>query len=436
MTTLFTLSLKASLILMLLYPVFCLMVHRCRSFQFNRMCMLAGIAIVILAPIVLPMLPGRTELPIEDIGLPSVAIEASAQPDVQWSGRQSVEVMIASAICLYWLGILMLLIREAIAYIRLACIIRKSRRASKEGYIMCTHGDQRLAPFSWGRYIVLADDEIEPAIIAHEKAHTAQRHWIDVAIADLFCIFLWYNPFSWMLRNLIKLNHEYDADAKVIASDIDILSYQRLLIAKAAGKCTLPIANNFAMSKRDFRKRVLSLSHPQSPKKMRWIVLLAIPAVAIAAYANATPFSTSIFDSFSAFRFGHVISYGSNANHIAEETASASPAEMPVIKMTAATIVTERIPSPLTDPEPLLKKFKVSIDAADKDLLPDMIVARIEADEDGNIVHVTTDHDANPAVRVAVDRATNGLRFEVVEENGKKISIHFAIPIKKSQLPY
>ena len=85
-----------------------------------------------------------------------------------------------------------------------------------------------------------------------KKAHTFKKHWIDVAIADFFCIFMWYNPFAWMLKNLIKLNHEYEADAKVIDSNIDVLSYQRLLIAKAVGHRTLHIANNFAMSKRIF----------------------------------------------------------------------------------------------------------------------------------------------------------------------------------------
>lgn len=51
MNAIFSLSLSASLLVVMLYPVFHIMVNRCRSFRFNRLLMLSGIGIIILAPI-------------------------------------------------------------------------------------------------------------------------------------------------------------------------------------------------------------------------------------------------------------------------------------------------------------------------------------------------------------------------------------------------
>ena len=89
----------------------------------------------------------------------------------------------------------------------------------------------------------------------------------------------------------------------------------------------------------------------------------------------------------------------------------------------------------MIDPNPLLKQFEMSMELADKDLIPDKILVRIQADEEGNIVSATTDHDDNPEVRVAVERATNQIAFEVVKDGDRKVSTRFALPIRKVSLP-
>jgi len=329
---------------------------------------------------------------------------------------------------LYWVGIFALVVRQIIAYIHLWRIIYKSEKQQMDGFVLCRHDSKRIAPFSWGRFIVMPGMENDQSILVHEKAHTFKKHWIDVSIADFFCIFMWYNPFIWMLKKLIKLNHEYEADAEVIGSNVDILSYQRLLIAKAAGNRTVHIANNFAMSKRDFRRRVLTMNQSKSSKGTKWIAAAILPALAIAAYADTTPWSVSIHDAISNYKF---LSAVQPISEITEEpsTEKVSHKELP------ATLMTKRLPSPLTNPEPLLKQFEMSLELADKNLIPDKILVRIQADEDGNIVSATSDCDDNPEVRVAIDRATNQVAFEIVKDGDRKVSTRFAIPIRKESLP-
>lgn len=430
MNTIFSLSLSASLLIVMLYPVFYIVVNRCGSFRFNRALLISGIALTVLTPIVLAFNPVHATLnsyPTTSAltaRLPGLTV--ADQPETGESHFGFLPWISGT----YWAGILVLAVRQIVSYIRLRRIIAASEKQQMEGYVICRHEIAGIAPFSWGRYIVLPKDENELSVLIHEKAHTVRRHWIDITVADLLCIFLWYNPFVWMLKNLIKLNHEYEADAEVIGSDIDILSYQRLLIARATGTHTLHIANNFALSRKDFRRRVLIMNRSKSPKGIKWFAVAMLPALAMSAYADTTPWSVAVHNAISSYKFTSTAASDTEIETGTEYADEKSiPEELPV------TLITKRIPSPLTDPEPLLKQFEMSMELADKDLIPDKILVRIQADEEGNIVSATSDHDDNPEVRVAIDRATNQLAFEVVRDGGRKISTRFALPIRKESLP-
>lgn len=430
MNTIFSFSLSSSLMVMMLYPVFHVLVNRCRSFRFNRLMMLLGIALIIVGPIALAYEPIPELIP-SDSAITTIPVKTleimstdAAQPTEEISHFEILPWILG----IYWVGIFILVVRQILSYIHLWRIISKSEKQKMKNYVLCRYDGKNIAPFSWGQFIVLPINENEQSILIHEAAHTFKKHWIDIAIADLFCIFIWYNPFAWMLRTQIKLNHEYEADAEVIGRDIDVLSYQRLLIAKAVGNRTLHLANNFAMSKKDFRRRVLTMSQSKSSKGIKWIAAALLPALAMATYADATPWSMSVHDTISNYKF---ISAAPPDSEIVEEflVEKESPEEL------HATLITKRIPSPLTDPNPLLKQFEMSMELADKDLIPDKILVRIEADENGHIVSATTDHDDNPEVRVAVDRATNQIVFDVVKDGGRKIGTRFALPIRKASLP-
>jgi len=392
--------------------------------------MLFGIAIVVFVPIALAYEPHNDAIP------SNTAIQTNA---IQSLGFTSSDIIQPTAemlnfdflpwiLGLYRVGIFVLVIWQIIAYIHLWRIISKSEKLQMDGFVLCRHDSKSIAPFSWGKFIVIPNNENEPSILIHEQAHTFKKHWIDMVIADFICIFLWYNPFAWMLKKLIKLNHEYEADAEVIGSNVDILSYQRLLIAKAVGNRTLHIANNFAMSKRDFRKRVLTMNQSKSSKGIKWIAAAILPALAMAAYADTTSWSVAIHDAISNYKFP-------SASQPISEIVEEPLAEKVPHKELPATLITKRLPSPLTNPEPLLKQFEMSLELADKDLIPDKVLVNIQVDEDGNIVSATSDYDDNPEVRVAIDRATNQVAFEVVKDGDRKVSTRFAIPIRKESLP-
>src|SRR5690606_16924572 len=51
---------------------------------------------------------------------------------------------------------------------------------------------------------------------AHEEAHARQKHSLDVLFIELLQIIFWVNPFFLLLKNSIKLNHEFLADRAVL----------------------------------------------------------------------------------------------------------------------------------------------------------------------------------------------------------------------------
>ncbi len=390
--------------------------------------MLAGLVIVGLIPIALTYKPfpndilSNTDIQTYPIQTPELNVSEMTQPSLTISHFEILPLILG----LYWIGIVVLIVRQIISYLYLWRIIFKAEKQQIEDCVVCRHDKNNIAPFSWGNFIVLPSNENEPAILLHEKAHTVKKHWIDIVIADFFCIFLWYNPFGWKLKNLIKLNHEYEADAEVINTHIDILIYQKLLILKAIGNRTLHIANNFAISKKNFRRRVLKMNQSQSSKGIKWLSVALLPGIALAAYADAAPWPKKLHDTISNYQFIVQIPPTENTTN--------SLVEEPFLKEYPATLILMRLPSPLTDPQPLLNQFELSFDLADKDLLPDKLMVTINVDEEGNIVSAKSNYDDNPEVKTAIDRVTNQVCFEIVKNGDKKVETRFVLPIRKEIL--
>ena len=308
MGALLSYSLAASVMILVLYPILHLIVNRNTSFRFNRGAIICGLAASLLLPLlfdadvkVFPEAGGNLLHGVE-VGLQPVAATSGSGADASAGAFAWVPV----ALAVYLFGVLVLLCREIISYIRLFSIIAGSERTKNEGIVICRINDERTAPFSWGNFILLHDcsaaDE-SGSVYLHEKAHTDRRHWIDVLFADLFCILLWYNPFAWMTRQLMKLNHEFEADEAVINSGIETYDYQRLLVVKAMGNRSIPVANSFAADKRSFRKRVLIMSKKRSSRKTMLIALCAIPAVALAGAALSMPVPSRFLSDISGYSF-------------------------------------------------------------------------------------------------------------------------------------
>ncbi|MBD5329975.1 MAG: hypothetical protein HDS03_08900 [Bacteroides sp.] len=259
----------------------------------------------------------------------------------------------------------------------------------------------------------------------HERAHADKRHWIDVLFADLFCIILWYNPFAWKTRQLLRLNHEFEADAAVIRSGIDIYDYQRILITKAMGMREIPLSNNFAADKRSFRKRVLVMSRKTSSRKPLMIAIFAIPAIILSGVLVSIPAYMKFLSFISDYSINKEIL--TLIDH-KQMPSIAKVTDIKIEKSGEDTDLFTIIPNPIEDQTALAEIIRHSLETIES-AKETKVNIEIVVDEDGNINDVLTRPD-DALIAIVVKQNLKGVKFEQILDNGRPIKTHFNIPIQ------
>lgn len=207
-------------------------------------------------------------------------------------------------------GILIMTVRLAIQLISLRRLIRKAALISDEK-VKLYQVNSRIIPFAFGRSVFInrhlhEAKDIEE-IIRHEFVHIRQKHSIDIIWAELLCVFNWYNPFVWWIRNSVKQNLEYLADDKVLQDGIDKKQYQYLLL-KVLGDHRFAVASPFNFS--SLKKRIAMMNKIKSTgiHLLKFLFIAPLMAVMIMAFrkdhivlANKAILSVSgiAFDGFS-----------------------------------------------------------------------------------------------------------------------------------------
>ena len=95
---------------------------------------------------------------------------------------------------------------------------------------------QPIPPHTFFSYIFLnkrqyEDRTIPKEVLLHEETHAKQKHSLDVLLIELAQVVLWFNPLIYLLKNSIKLNHEFLADQAVVHSSEDHTQYQNTLLS-------------------------------------------------------------------------------------------------------------------------------------------------------------------------------------------------------------
>ncbi|MCM1150727.1 MAG: TonB-dependent receptor plug domain-containing protein [Alistipes sp.] len=283
MFDLFLYSLKAGACLAVFYLFFKWLLSRETLHRFNRIVVLAGMVLAFLLPLcvvtVYRELPSLPEVRIaEPADLPLVSETAS--PAFDWE-RLLGGLFVAGAVAmLAWTG------RSFVGMFR---VIRSGRRERLDGGAVLVRVPQAVTPFSWGRYIVVSEEDLATAgreIVLHEQAHLRLHHSVDLLLTDLAGCFQWFNPAMWLLRRELRAIHEYEADRAVIASGVEARDYQLLLIRKAVGGRWYSVANSFNHSK--LKNRITMMLRKESSRwaGVKALFVLPLSAVAVGAFAR------------------------------------------------------------------------------------------------------------------------------------------------------
>ncbi len=317
--------------------------------------------------------------------------------------------------------------------IRIFCIIATGKKHKFDRYTLVLVDRHYLAPFSWGNYIVMSDNEDEEAarmILCHERAHIECFHFADLLLAQIVCILLWYNPAAWLMLSELKSVHEYQADSHVLASGVNCRQYQLLLIKKAVGVRFPSLANSLNHSK--LKKRITMMYNQKTSPVRRTRALAIVPAVALTLVLVNIPSVSNAFERTAAVGlYTPAAEIDSKVTKTLLAVQAATPDETDGAS-------DEQNPDKLPQFEGgelmLMNYLMYNVkypEEAQKAGAEGKVVVKFTVKSDGNIADVSVQKPIHPALDAEAIRVVESMksRWQAGEKDGKKVNCTFALPI-------
>ena len=283
--------LKSSVCLVLFYLFFRLLLSKETFHRFNRMALLGVLFFSLLIPCIEVTTRHQVEVQQAMLSIEQLLLmaELEATPVEAGAVQETVASWIQIVLLVYLAGILFLACRSIYSLISLFRLIHSGKQEKLEKGVTLVVHHHEIAPFSWMKYIVISQKDLEEngrEILIHEMAHIHHRHSIDLLLADICIFFQWFNPGAWLLKQELQNIHEYEADEIVINEGINAKEYQLLLIKKAVGTRLYSMANSFNHSK--LKKRItMMLKEKSNPwARLKYLYVLPLAAIAVTAFAR------------------------------------------------------------------------------------------------------------------------------------------------------
>lgn len=269
MTALAEYLLKANLCLAGFYALYYLLLRRHTFFGLNR----AYLLVALVASFILPLI-SLPEPVVETVSLPIISFPvavAATQP----TGPTLENGLLAA----YGAGAALFLSLLIISLWRLRQLIRSGQATPQTGHTLVLLDDERVAPFSFFRYLVLNrtdfDQHADP-IVRHELAHIRQGHSVDVLLAELVKVVCWPNPVAWLYKRSLQQVHEYLADQQAT----DKAQYARFLFDYAFEGTPSPVTNSF-FTPALLTQRIRMLYQSRNTGRVLWKYALVLPLLAV-----------------------------------------------------------------------------------------------------------------------------------------------------------
>lgn len=263
--------LEANLYLTLFFGFYRLLLHRETFYTLNRYFLITATFLSFLLPALqMSYLDGIFDSGVKESGTYSItSIPANTASGTFLETRQLLTAV-------YLLVFTIMLAKILISLYQLLSIVINAKR-QKKGKILYVELQVPGAAFSFFNllFIYPGTKDME-TILEHEMVHIQQKHSLDVFFFELVRMFSWFNPISWLIRNDIRLLHEYIADDLTTNSVIQKHEYALLLIRNSLGNLPIPLTNqifNYSILK----MRINMLNKKRSAGWARLRILCAIP---------------------------------------------------------------------------------------------------------------------------------------------------------------
>lgn len=399
-------QIKVGLCLIAFYLLWKLLLSRETFHRFNRVALMAVMALALVLPWVRLSLDAAAPVAkqmvvLEDlIATPNGAV-AVEQASSSWS-------IIGIATVLYFVGMAMVAIWLVHSQITLHRLMKQGSRQSLPGGITLHVVPGDIAPFSYFKHIVISEQDYRDnprEILIHEQTHIGLGHSWDVLFIGLVTLFQWWNPAAWLIGRELRQVHEYEADEAVLNQGINAKQYQLLLIRKSVGNQLFSMANNFNYQSLKKRIRMMTMNKSSRWKLLR--ALAAVPVIALALMAFANPKTD------------------------AAVTASVSQADAPQSQKIYESV--EQMPEFPGGQAAMMEYLMTQVQYpanAYKNNIQGRVVVQFVIDENGQVGEVkvarSVDEELDAeAVRVVKDMP----KFEPGRINGKAVSVWYTLPI-------
>lgn len=298
MNSLLLYLLESSVLLAVLYGLYLLLLRKETFFSFNRFFLIAILVFSVLFPLlnfdVSGPGSGTINEQISELGKARNSYYTTVE---NWSDQGAVSsanrpwwqfwvedwntanVIMASAVCVYVLGLFFLLLRHTSVYLKIYRLKKQLSFTNLSG-LSVAKIPSHMAPFSFLNTVFMPDhieDKSEfDQILAHEKTHIRQRHSIDLIFVQLAAAFFWFNPVVWLLIKSLKQTHEYIADKNMLRQGFSLVEYQSLLLRQLISNNSYGLVHNFNLS--FIKKRITMMSIRESgwAGKLKAVVALSI----------------------------------------------------------------------------------------------------------------------------------------------------------------
>lgn len=427
---------KSAVCLALLYLFFCILLSRETFHKLNRFALLS----LIVLSFAIPSITVKQSKPMY-IQQSLINMENDIQSVTLPQQEESKPLDSAHALLLiYFLGILLISARDITSFVQLKSAIRRGERKELPDGIHLILSNDEIAPFSWMRYIVLSKkdyDNDSRLILMHEMAHIRMHHSWDLLLTDLCILLQWFNPAAWLLRRNLQSIHEYEADEAVLEEGVDAKQYQLLLIKKAVGTRLYSMANSFNHSSL-INRITMMLKDKSSPwARMKYLYVLPLAAIAVAAFARPEIASESeAISSVKVNDFESILKENGTSN----ETSSAA-AVLPQKKSTdqkakdgkTVYTVVEHMPEFPRGQDAVMKYLARSIKypkEAEAKGIEGTVICRFIVNKDGTVSDAIIVRGVDPILDKEVLRVVQSMpKWKAGIQKGKTVNVYYTVPI-------
>jgi N-acetylmuramoyl-L-alanine amidase len=290
-----TFSLKSAICSAVFVGYYLLALRKAQMNGFNRIYLLSAALLSILLPFTTFRLLNIAPAIMQDFPLLSVTgigTEEAIAPITATARSFNWQVAISGA---YFAVAIALGMRIVARFAWVYSLKKKGEKTTIDG-LQLIKTDTPRAPFSfmnmlfWPKHM-RHDSPEGNDILMHELAHIRQRHTLDKIIMELILAICWLNPFNWLIKKELWLQHEFLAD-KYAIKDGDGKAFAKMLLYSVSHSARRSILNPFFQSPVKRRLEMLTqtvqCSHATLRRFMSIPILLGALVLTSADIENTT----------------------------------------------------------------------------------------------------------------------------------------------------